>query len=261
MDGILIDKIMSKKEFSQIPRSDVEKVFSLFERRETSLEDKVKLSRDLLRKIYSVFTSDKLLNKSILNKKTGDEILKKHISTKERYDFYKELYEKIINQFKQKEIHIIDLGAGINGLSYRFFPKGKNIFYTGVEAVGQLVEVANLFFEKEKINDRAKMYHESLFQIDRVKELIKKEGKSKIIFLFKVVDSLEMIERDYSKKFLTEITPLVDIVIASFATRSLISGKKFGVKRYWFENFLKEHFEIVDDFEMGNERYISFRKR
>lgn len=257
----IIEKIMNKKEFSELPKEDVEKVFRLFEKRQTSDEDKIKLSRDLLRKIYSVFTSDKLLNKNILNKKSNSEILKKHISTKERFDYYDELYKKICGFFIEKEISVIDLGAGINGLSYNFFPKNKKINYAGVEAVGQLSEMVNSYFEKEKIQKNAMMFHESLFNPDKIKEILSKEKKPRVVFLFKVLDSLEMVERDFSKKLISEIISLTDMIVVSFATRSLISGKKFDVKRYWFENFVKDNFEIVDDFNLGSERYIAFEKK
>ena len=70
-----------------------------------------------------------------------------------------------------------------------------------------------------------------------------------------------MVEKNYSKKFLREIVPLADEVVVSFATRSLISGKKFKVKRYWFENFVEDNFEMLDDFVLCNERCLVFRKR
>ena len=112
---------------------------------------------------------------------------------------------------------------------------------------------------------------ESLFNLEKIKEIItsadvpykkgKKEKKSKTIFLFKTLDSLEMLKRDYSKKLLKEITPLVDKVIVSFATKSLISRKAFKVKRYWFYTFIEENFSILDEFELGTEKYIIFKKR
>ena len=50
---------------------------------------------------------------------------------------------------KGKKITIIDLGAGINGLSYSFFEKiNKKVKYLGIEAIGQLVKVMNNYFKK-----------------------------------------------------------------------------------------------------------------
>ena len=65
-----------------------------------------------------------------------------------------------------------------------------------------------------------------------------------------------MVEADYSKTLLKEITPLCDKIIVSFATRSMIKREKFKVNRKWILDFIKENFELIEDFEMGNERYI-----
>ena len=159
--------------------------------------------------------------------------------------------------FTRGKISVIDLGAGVNGFSYGFF-KNKKINYVGVEAVGQLVELMNYFFEKNKISGRA--FHLSLFDLDKLKELIKKQKKPKVVFLFKVIDSLEVIERNYSKKLLEKIVPLVDKVVLSFATRSLDKRSKFSAQRSWIKKFINENFELLEDFEFGGERYLVFQK-
>ena len=110
-----------------------------------------------------------------------------------------------------------------------------------------------------KLNAQA--IHGSLFELEKIKKIILKTKKPRIIFLFKVLDSLEMLERDYSKKLLKEITPLADKVVISFATRSMIKRKRFLVNRNWILDFIKENFEILDDFEIGGERYLCFKKR
>ena len=259
MESKIYEQIVKKKEFSQLSRKDVEIAFNHFEKRQVSSEEKIRLTRELLHKVFGVFSSEKLLNKKILDKKSVEEILKKHISTKERFDFYPELYNRILKDYKNKELSIIDLGAGINGLSYKFFSKGIN--YTGIESVGQLVGLTNYFFSKRNIKN-AKTIHLSLFDLEKVREVIKGVKERKIIFLFKVVDSLEMLEKDYSKRLLKEIMNLqgIEKIVVSFATRSLVSGKNFKAKRYWFENFVKEEFNMLDVFVSGDEKYFVFKK-
>ncbi len=251
----IIKKITLKKEFSQLPKKDVELAFSHFERRQTSEEDKIKLARDLLRKTFFSFGSMKLLNREIINKKRVEDVLNKHISTKERAPFYKELYKKLVNR---SGITVFDLGAGINGLSYNYFP--KNTKYVAIESVGQLVDLMNYYFEKNKLKN-AIAINKSLFELKEIEEIIKKQKGKKIIFLFKTIDSLEMTERNFSKKFLLEIVPLVDEVVVSFATESLIKRQKFKVERYWFENFVSKEFNLIEKFQLGSERYIVFKKR
>ena len=253
----ILKKITEKKEFSNLPEKDVEKVFEKFEKRQTTNEEKIKLSRDLLRKIYSSFTSGKLLS---LKNKSEEWVLKKHLSTRERFGFYKELYEKILKDFEDKKISVIDLGAGVNGFSYKYFKENNfNVNYVAVEAVGQLVALMDFYFIKNKLNAIA--IHESLFELEKIKKIVEKQKKPKIIFLFKVIGSLEMIEKNYSKKFLKEIVPLVDKVVLSFATESFVKRKKFFVDRSWILNFIEENFKILDGFQLGSEKYFVFCKK
>jgi hypothetical protein len=117
----------------------------------------------------------------------------------------------------------------------------------------------NFYFKKNDLN--AKAIHESLFNLDKIKGLIEKSKDKRIIFLFKVIDSLEMIERDYSKKLLKEVTPLCDRIIISFATKSMLRQDKFKVNRKWIIDFIKENFELIEDFNLRNERYIIFKAK
>jgi hypothetical protein len=253
MNKQLFEKIIQKKEFSQLPEKDVEMAFSHFERRETNDEEKIKLTRDLLRKVFSVFTSLKILS---LKDKDEEWILRKHVSTRERLPYYEEIYKRILKDLNKK-INIIDLGAGINGFSYKYFKKLKfDVNYIGVEAIGQLVELMNSYFKREKINGTA--FHLSLFELDKIKDLIRKQKGEKIIFLFKTLDSLEMLERDYSIKLLNEIVPLADRVVVSFATRSIAKRERFKIERSWILKFIKENFKVVNDFEISGERYLVF---
>lgn len=251
----LIKKITQKKEFSQLPEKDVEIALSHFEKRQTIDEEKVKLTRNLLREVFSAFTSRKLLRPK---NKEPEWILKKHLSTRERFPYYKEIYKRILKGM-EKRISIIDLGCGVNGFSYNFFEEdGFEADYLGIESLGQLAELTNIYFKREKI--RGKVLHLSLFDTEKIKKAIKETEKSRVIFLFKVIDSLEMLQRDFSKKLLLEISPLADKIVVSFATESMIKRKKFRAKRTWFLKFLRENFSILDDFELGKERYLVFSK-
>ena len=262
----LIEKITQKKEFSNLPKKDVELAFEKFDKKNLNDYQKLKLTRQFLRKVYSSFTSRKLLNVKDME---PEYVLNKHKSTKERFDYYEEIYERVLKDIVGEDTSIIDLGAGVNGFSYGFFntlkdtgtsneERNKKINYVGVEAVGQLVELMNYFFKKRKIKGKA--FHLSLFELDEIKKLIKKQKKPRVVFLFKVIDSLEVIERNYSKKLLKEIVPLVDLVVLSFATRSLGKRSKFSAQRSWIKKFIEENFKILEDFEIGGERYFSFRK-
>ncbi len=251
----LLQKIMEKKEFSQLPIKDVEMALEKFDKPGNADYQRIKLTRQFLRKIFSGFSSRKVLHK---RDESVEWFLMKHKSTKERYPYYEEVYGRCFDGLSNK-FSVIDLGAGINGLSYGFIEKlGKKVDYIGVEAVGQFVELMNEEFKKEKID--AKAIQLSLFEKEKVKEIIEKTKKPRIALLFKVIDSLEVVRRDYSKELLNEIAPLCDRIVVSYATRSLGSRKKFSAQRGWLTRFIDENFNKIDDFELGGERYLVFEK-
>ena len=191
MEREIYEKIIKKKEFSQLVKKDVEIAFSHFDDEKYLDEEKVKLTRDLLRKVYSAF------GKRVMSFKDKDPelVLQKHLSTRERLPHYKELYERLLKGFK--DVSIIDLGAGVNGFSYNFFPSSMS-YYIGIEGVGQFVELSNYYFKTRGLN--AMLLHESLFELEKIKKYLKQVKGDKIVFLFKTFDSLEMLEKNYTKK-------------------------------------------------------------
>ncbi|MDE1848571.1 MAG: hypothetical protein KGH55_00890 [Nanoarchaeota archaeon] len=247
----LIEKIMERRQFSGIPRSDVEKAFEKFDRERYSDEEKVKLTRDFLRTTFSGFSGKKLLASK---NKNPEEILQKHLSTRERYGLYESLYSRILKDLPQ-DITVVDLGAGVNGLSYDSFGRaGKKVHYLGIEAIRQIVELVENYFKAAKKD--GKILQLSIFELDKLKKIIQETRKPRVIFLFKVIDSLEKAERDFSKKLLKEIMPLADRVIISFATESWMRRRKFHVTRKWLIDFIRENWNFIDDFELGGERYL-----
>ncbi|MEX0932646.1 MAG: hypothetical protein WDZ77_00920 [Candidatus Pacearchaeota archaeon] len=254
-DSEVIAKIMEKKEFSQLPIKDVVMVLEKLEKKNLLDEEKIKSARKILRKIYSGFGGKKILT---WRGKNPNEVLEKHLSTKERYGNYEEIYSRILKNLP-REISVIDLGCGVNGFSYEFFKKvGKKAKYVGIEAIGQLVGSTNEFFKDNKIS--GKIHHTSLMDTSDVKNIIKKSKRPRVIFLFKVIDSLEYFERDFTKKLLEEIVPLSERVVLSFATESWLKRKKFFANRKWLIEFISEKWAFIDDFKVSGERYLVFQK-
>ncbi len=250
----IFNKIVEKKDFSKLPKKDIEKAFEYFEKRECSDYEKIKLTRDLLRKVFSAFASKKIFS---LKDKPPEWILRKHISTRERIPYYTQIYKRIFRDIREKDIVIFDLGAGINGFSYGYFP--KKIKYVGIESIGQLVDLMNYFFKNK--NFEAKAIQESLFELDKIENYIKEEKGYKIIFLFKVIDSLEMLEKNYSKKLIERLSQICDRFVISYSTRSLIKKEKFKARRIWIKKFIEERYKILDEFEFSGEKYIVFKSK
>ena len=244
---------MAKPELREKPKEDAAMALALCFKKQNSDEENIESAREVLHKVYGAFGSRKLL--AVSGKEREPEwILRKHLSTRERLPHYPQIYKRIIGKSRFKGT-IFDLGAGVNGFSIGFIPDMK---YIGVEGIGQLVTLMNGYFKKQKLNARA--IHLSLFELKKIKKMIAKEKGRKIIFLFKVLDSLEALKRNYSKKLLAEIVPLAEKTIVSFSTESMLKRKKFAAKRNWIIDFINERFKILDDFEIGGERYIVFKR-
>jgi hypothetical protein len=243
----IISQICEKKEFSEIPISIINNVLKIKDIQNKSGKDKIKYARAFLRKYFSVFMTNRLVK----GKLNTEEILKKHISTCNRN--YPLLYERIIN----KEEIIIDLGAGLNGFSYNYFP--KKVYYLGIEAIGVFVKLMNNYFTQNKLNAFA--IQEDLFNLNKIEEIVSKKQGKKLIFLLNVIDALERIQKDYSKKLIFRLVELGERVVVSFPTKSITGKVKFKAKRFWLLNFLEDNFNILESFELGGERFIIFRKK
>ncbi|MBU3923657.1 MAG: hypothetical protein KJ592_01965 [Nanoarchaeota archaeon] len=251
----LINEVKKKREFSGLPDSVVLRALELN-------DEDVKETRSFLRKYFGVFLTNRVMRfaRSRVTGHGSRDILVAHKSSALRdYEkFYGEIFEVIGN--RQQEIEtVIDLGCGVNGFSYEFLPSG--IRYVGVEAVGQLVDGMNGYFEERGFDAWAVKL--DLFDLDSVLKIIKGVKSTRVVFLFQVVDALEGLERNYSKKFLLEIMKVLgekDMVVVSYRVEGL-SGSGMYAKRKWLVEFLESEFGIDEDFEMDGERIILIRKK
>ena len=176
----LTEEVKKKKQFSELPDSVVARAL------EISKND-VKKARALLRKYFGVFLTNRVLRGS------GEDILKSHISSKSRdYDFiYKEIFETV-----GLTGSILDLGCGVNPLSYGFLRNHfEDVYYVGVEGVGQLVDIGNDYFDEKGLDNLDYVMHADLLDFD-VGDFLKKMDKSRVVFMFQIVDALENDSKD-----------------------------------------------------------------
>ena len=235
-----IREIKKKREFSRLPDSVVERAVRI-------AGDDVKEVRALLRKYFGAFLTNRVL-------KGKDNLLKIHMSSKKRdYEkFYGEIFSVVNNVGS-----VVDLGCGVNGFSYEYLPEG--VEYVGFEAAGQLVEHMNKYFEENDFS--AKAVVGDLFDVGSVLEILKKAKRSRVVFLFQVVDALENLESDFSKRFLLEIAKECGWIVLSLPTESLGGRKKFVVQRKWMVDFLEENFLAEKEFSMAGEKIIILKNK
>jgi hypothetical protein len=241
-----IKEIKRKKEFSQLPDSVVERASKL-------CGGDVKESRALLRKYFGVF----LTNKVLKGRGTHEELLGAHMSSKKRdyITFYGEIFKDV-----KKVGSVIDLGAGLNGFSYGYLKEVVGLVnYVAVEAAGQEVAHMNRYFSENGFD--AKAFCLDLFEIGKIKGILKNQKKPRVVFLFQVIDALENLEKNFSKKFIFEVLKECEIAVVSLPTESLGGIKKFAVQRKWIVDFLKENFSVENDLPHNGERVIILKNK
>lgn len=236
----LVEEVRKKKEFSGLPESVVLRALG-------ESKNDIKEARSLLRKYFGVFLTNRVL------KKKGSK-LEFHISSKKRdyEEFYSGIFEGIDNVGS-----VVDLGCGANGFSYEFLPGVPE--YVGVEAAGQLVSQMNEFFVENKFD--AKAICGDLFDLDLVGGVLDEAKKDRICFLFQVVDALESVERNFSKKLISFVMERCEVLVISLPLVSLGGRKRFAVDRKWLTDFLDAEFMTEKDFDMFGERVLVVKNR
>jgi hypothetical protein len=220
----------------------------------------VKIIRKEIGIIYGSFLTqdfdkrEKYLNQSKTLEDT-QSILKLHKSTRERVDYYEEIFTKIFEWKKPNKIG--DLCCGLNPISISIIKnklkKAPEYFASDINPKD--MEFLNSFFNKFKIKGTAKSY--DLTKLDIIKD--EQFQECDMIFLFKALDSLEFIKKNCTKELINQI-PAKNIVV-SFPTKSLVSKKEFKIeKRNWFIKFLEENNYKFEKFEIENELFFLISK-
>jgi len=223
-----------KKISEKLERSTSFKAFS----RSSEFKLLKRLVREELRKVYGVFQKPG---------KDESEKLKAHQSSAERLPYYREVYRRIF-AITGEPRSILDLGCGANPYSYGKL--GCRPFFVAVDLPNDELERIAAFFKDKGIEGE-------VFGLDLVaeQELIAALTATRpfdVAFLFKLLDSLETIERNISGKLLDAIT--ATWLVVSFPTVS-IGGRKVIRKerRAWFEKLLSRKGWYWEEFSIENE--------
>ena len=229
------DEDMGKREIEGIVkeiRAEIHKSYGVFQIKKRKREKYLDELKNLLRKCSITDEESVELHK---------KILMTNVSTKERLDYYKEIYEKLFKIIGKLE-KVVDLGCGLNIFSFVFMGLDKLDYY-GYDISKDDVGFINRYI---KLNPDLK----GKAEVMNILKDFSKVGKGDVCFLFKFLDS---IGKDY--KFYEELIKGLrcKFVVVSFATRK-ISGKKmrFGNRR-WIEYMLERMGRRYEKFSVENE--------
>lgn len=230
-DRNLLEFASSQTDFKKIKKS-------------SKYKEIIKKTRAILRKSVGVFIR-------MDNSSDFDQLLVKHESTKERMPIYSEIYKRIFHITGSPK-SILDLGCGLNPLSYKYL-KIKPIYYA-VDISSSIIEIVNNFFRKIKIKGQAE-----IMNLREIKNKKLNLPKADICFMFKLLDSLE-IEKGHklAEKLIKEV-PCKWLAV-SFSTKTL-SGKKMNHPyRGWIEQLCRRLGYFYEIIEFENELFYLVRK-
>jgi len=185
-----------------------------------------------------------------LNEDLIKKLLSITLSTKERLNDYKKLYRQIFKITGKPKI-ILDLGCGLNPISY-FFMKLPKLKYYAYDIDENDINFLNDYFsimKKYGLNGKAVIL--DLRDLKKVSQL----PSADIIFLFKVLDILDKKNHKPSEQLIKLLIPKTKFIIASFATKTLTRRKMNFPKRKWFELMLKKNNLKFQTIETDNEIY------
>jgi len=79
-------------------------------------------------------------------------------------------------------------------------------------------------------------------------------------FLFKLVDTLETVNRHISKKLILHLAKRADVIAITFPTKTIGGRKRIAEdKRWWLEGFLRAHGLSFKTFSVGDEQVYVIR--
>jgi len=182
----------------------------------------VKLTRNELNKRYGQFWKNSSLG------------IMSHTSTRERTKIYKEAYKSIF-KITGKPKTLLDLGAGLNPLSYNLV--GKDVFYYANELTDADCELIKIYLQKNKFN--FKIIKGDMMSIDF--------PYADVCFLFKILDSIDVKGHKNSEQLIKKIK--CNYLVVSFSNISIKNKRMNYPKRGWIEQLLKRlnfNFEKIE---------------
>jgi len=206
----------------------------------------IKEIRTNLHKTYSSFQTKKKnkrekyleeLKQNPNDSEVTNNLLSLTLSTKERLNNYKSIYKKVF-EITNKPKTIVDLGAGLNLLSYPLMNIKPLIYYSYDIDEEDIKFLYNYFkiMKKQGLNGKAEI-------LDiRNQNKITKLPQADIIFLFKVTDIIDKSSHKPSEQLIVYlIHNKAKAIVASFPTKTLTRKKMNYPSRKWFELMLSRN--------------------
>lgn len=157
-----------------------------------------------------------------------------------------EIYEKIFSIAKPRKI--LDLGCGLDPLEYCKLTNAE-LYVSDISQ--SIINKLNDYFKLNKINGKA-------FVFNLLDDDLEKLPKADLCLMLKLLDSIELFKRNYTKELLTKIKSKYFLI--SFAKRTLSSKRIIKSSRNWILRILRELNFSYELFDYDSEIYFLVKK-
>ena len=160
------------------------------------------------------------------------QVLSRHISTRERFDFLQEFYDDISTVCKDCS-RFLDIGCGFNPLSFFLFSSLSAEKYDAQDIVGKCIDFLNLCFKDLKVPAKA--------EVNDITQNIPTD-KFDVVFLLKILPLLVQ----QSPKFNEQLLKTLDTkyFVVTYPTKTL-GGKNVGMYNKYQED-IKQLCEVCN---------------
>lgn len=253
MQKTVLDSIKDSKNYKDICDKTIEKLVeqeSPKYKKNKDIEQSVRTKLHLWAKMF--FSDFNKSKKALLSGEKQDrefylQVIKRHCSTTERYEFLEEFFDDIL--LNCGEINsIIDIGCGFNPISYICFSKKHAKKYYAYDIVGECIEFLNLCFKDLKKDYVASVLDASQ---DTPTDIVD------VVFLFKILPLLEQQKQGKSKELINMLNAKKFVI--TYPTKTL-GGKNVGMFNKYKEdlNDLCKHCDLKMIFEKEYKNEIMF---
>lgn len=174
------------------------------------------------------------LNNSGKLKEITNQLLSLTLSTKERLNDYQILYKQIF-KITGKPKTIIDLGAGLNLLSYPLMNL-SSLKYLSYDINNEDIKLLNKYFKIMKprgLNGKA-----SILDVRNINDIARLPN-SDVVFMFKLIDLIDTKKKKISEELIKTLIKKTQFIVASFATQTLTRKSMKLPQRRGFELMLE----------------------
>jgi 16S rRNA (guanine(1405)-N(7))-methyltransferase len=223
----------------------------------------LKQIKEKLHKMYGSFQTHKKskikkMLEELRNSKDNKiirEILGANLSTKERLADYGLVYGKIF-EITGKVDSVLDLGCGLNPVSYPYMELDKDAKYYAYDMNERDLDMIREFFEIYTVNS-----HVEAVDLRSLEE-IKKLAPADMCLMFKVIDPLEksMKGHKYAEEMIKILSNKCKFIVVSFAARTISGGKMNYPQRGWIERMLTRIGLKYESFQTSNEIFYIISK-